>query len=395
MKLFACHVCQHTLFFENVQCNRCGHALAYLPDRAMLSPLEPIAPTANGEVAGPPGSLNASKFRALSADGAPYRLCQNYAQHAVCNWAVPDDDPDPFCRACRLNHIIPNLSDAWAKSAWQRIETAKRRLLFTLIGLGLPVETKAENPQGGLAFDFLQDDPSSTEAAKIFTGHSDGLITLNIDEADDPFREKMRVQLGEPYRTLLGHFRHEIGHYYWDRLINNGPRLEAYRQLFGDERVSYQDALDRHYNDGPSPNWSDQFVSAYASMHPWEDWAETWAHYLHMVDTLQTARSYGLSLRPKAGDVEQASLTARWLDLHSFEDLISGWIPLTVALNSLNRSMGASDSYPFVLTEPAIKKLRFVHEVVETWSKDTAPNFSGDRPGSNLQASGFANPQFA
>ncbi|HEY0709556.1 MAG TPA: putative zinc-binding peptidase [Polyangia bacterium] len=362
MKLFSCQQCQQTLFFENVQCTRCGLMLAYLPDRALLSALEPV-PDSGGQGASP-------KYQALGADGAIYRLCRNYSDQAVCNWAVPDGDPEEFCRACRLNHLIPNLSDPQAKAAWQRIEIAKRRLLYTLLGLGLPVETKQENPASGLAFDFLKDDPS-TQTPQVFTGHNDGLVTININEADDPFREKMRVQMGEPYRTLLGHFRHEIGHYYWDRLIKDGPRLYEFRQLFGDERDSYQEALDRHYQQGPPPNWTERFVSAYASMHPWEDWAETWAHYLHMVDTLQTARAYGLSLRPKTGALSQVSLTARWLDLHSFEDLIAGWIPLTVALNSLNRSMGAPDSYPFVLTEAAIVKLRFVHDVVETWASGT------------------------
>ena len=362
MKLFHCDSCQQVLFFENVQCTRCGHALAYLPDRALLSAIEPDPST------GAPGQEK-TLWRALAPGGSnvAYRLCQNYTVHAVCNWAVPAGDPTPFCRACRLNHMIPNLDNPGAKAAWHRMEIAKRRLICTLLEMGLPLETKDENPSRGLAFDFLQEDRAK-DAPKVFTGHDDGLITINIAEADDPFREKMRVQLGEAYRTLLGHFRHEIGHYYWDRLLRDDrKKLAAFRDKFGDERADYQAELQRHYDQGPPPDWSDRFISTYASMHPWEDWAETWAHYLHMADTLQTARAYGLSLRPSEGKPAETSLTATWLDLHSFEDLISGWIPLTVALNSLNRSMGTRDSYPFVLSPIAIEKLRFVHDVIEGW----------------------------
>jgi hypothetical protein len=295
-----------------------------------------------------------------------YRLCRNYTAHAVCNWAIPTGDGNPYCRACRLNHMIPNLADAHAKEAWHRMEMAKRRLLYALMALGLPVETKAENPSRGLAFDFLQD--SGPE--KVFTGHSEGLITINIAEADDPFREKMREQMGETYRTVLGHFRHESGHYYWERLIDGGPLQDQFRRLFGDERASYDAARERHYRQGPPPSWWDRFVSSYASMHPWEDWAETWAHYLHMVDGLETARAHGLSLRPApTGAAPERAVNIRRIDIHSFDDLLAGWLPLTVALNNMNRSFGTNDCYPFVLTEPAINKLRFVHDVVERASR--------------------------
>lgn len=358
MKLFACDVCSQVVFFESVKCTRCGHVLAFLPDQMEMSAMEPAE---GGEA---PGGTGSGELRALTTgrrDGR-YRLCKNSRDHEVCNWAVPVDDPLEYCRACRLNHMIPNLADATAKEAWHRIEIAKRRLLYTVFQLGLPVETKQENPEGGLAFDFLKEGATS----KVFTGHSDGLITLNIAEADDPFREKMREQLGETYRTVLGHFRHESGHYYWERLIANRPELLTdCRRLFGDERESYEDARQRHYENGAPASWWERYVSAYATMHPWEDWAETWAHYLHMVDGIETARAYGLSLRPKpSGAPAGKAVNARRLDLHSFEDLLEGWVPLTLALNSMNRSFGMRDPYPFVLTAPAIEKLRFVHEVV-------------------------------
>ena len=368
MKIFTCSACNQSVFFENVQCTRCGHMLAYLPDHAVMSAIEIEPPPSHmTSSTGAANGANVSLYRALSprAGGARYRLCTNYSVHAACNWAVPEHDDDPFCRACRLNEMIPNLADAKANEAWRRIERAKRRLLFTLMELGLPVESKREYPDRGLAFSFKGDEGKT----KVFTGHSDGLVTINIAEADAPFREKMREQMGEGYRTLLGHFRHEIGHFYWDRLIRGSRDLDAFRALFGDEQIDYAAAMERHYREGARPDWASSFVSAYASMHPWEDWAETWAHYLHMVDTLDTARTYGLALRPEPvggrRDAPRVSIAVRRLDFDDFDDLKTAWVPLTLALNSLNRGMGLPDLYPFALADRAITKLRFVHEVIE------------------------------
>jgi len=354
MKLFACPACQQVLHFENSQCTGCGRAVAYLPDRATLTALEPV-PEAPGV------------FAALGpvTKGARYRPCGNQLDHAACNWAIPADDEHRFCRACRLNEIIPNLADPKSNGAWLKLEQAKRRLVYTLLGLGLPVEPRAENAEG-LAFAMKEDLPG---AEKVLIGHDRGLITINIAEADSPFREKARLELGESYRTLLGHFRHEIGHYYWDRLIAGSAFLEPFRKLFGDEQTSYDDAMTVHYRDGAPKDWPDRFVSSYASMHPWEDWAESWAHYLHMVDTLETARSFGLALRPKvASGVARLDVGTRRLDFDDFDDLARAWVPLTIALNSLNRSMGLPDLYPFVLREPALQKIRFVHDVIERMS---------------------------
>jgi hypothetical protein len=360
MKLFSCQSCQQILYFESVQCTKCGHALAFLPDRGLVCAIEPA------------GSATPPLWTVAGDPRATYRLCRNHREYGVCNWAVLADDRHDYCRACRLNRMIPNLDSPAAKEGWHRLEIAKRRVLYTLFELGLPVEPRDERPDG-LQFDFLQDS-RSPDAPRVSTGHSGGIITINIAEADDPFREKMRVQMGEAYRTVLGHFRHEIGHYYWDRLLGTGPRLSDFRARFGDERTDYAAAQQGHYAVGAPTDWSRRFVSAYASMHPWEDWAETWAHYLHIVDTLETARAYSLSLRPvkEATRSEEPTLAARRLDLHAFEDLIDGWLPLTMALNSLNRSMGMKDYYPFVLSETAIDKLRFVHETVRLGSTATA-----------------------
>lgn len=233
-------------------------------------------------------------------------------------------------------------------------------MLYTLMALDLPIESRAERPDG-LAFAMKQDQPGEQ---KVMIGHDVGLITINIAEADSPFREKTRQELGEAYRTLLGHFRHEIGHYYWDRLVRNTAFLEPFRALFGDESVSYDEAVARHYRDGAPPDWPTRFISSYASMHPWEDWAESWAHYMHVVDTLETARSFGLAISPAVTAADELKVKTRRLDLDDIDDLLEAWTPLSVALNALNRSMGLPDPYPFVLSEPTLQKIRFVHRVV-------------------------------
>jgi len=204
--------------------------------------------------------------------------------------------------------------------------------------------------------------------APVNTGHADGIITINIAEADDAERERRRRQLYEPYRTLLGHFRHESGHYYWDLLIKNSPRINAFRETFGEERSDYRAALERYYQSGPSTEWAKDFVSAYASAHPWEDWAETWAHYLHMADTLEIARACGLSLRPHRPDEPAlaAAIGPGHGDPMAFDELTKRWFSLTYVLNNLNRSLGQPDGYPFVLSNAVIDKLRVVHLAIKS-----------------------------
>jgi hypothetical protein len=354
VKLFSCAVCREVVFFENTWCTKCQTSLLFLPDRGVLSSVEPDA-------------AEPSLFRPLLEDtGAElYRRCRNGVEYEVCNFGVPVSSQKEYCRACELNTTIPNLGKPGAREAWLKLEVGKRRLLYTLFELGLPVEPKPAPDAPGLSFSFEEDVEGEH---KVFTGHSNGLITINVAEADSPFRERMRVSMGEAYRTLLGHFRHEIGHYYWDCLIKDCDYLPRFRELFGDERLDYAEAQQRHYQSGPPADWQLRFVSAYASMHPWEDFAETWAHYLHMVDTLETAQSFGLALKARpVGRAEHAPrLTASRVDFDDFDELLEAFVPLTVALNSLNRSMGLLDPYPFVLSEPAIEKLAFVHDVVES-----------------------------
>jgi hypothetical protein len=358
MRNFHC-VCGNTVYFESTKCLVCGRALGFLPQQLLLCAIEPHDDT---------------RWRALApaASGRSWRQCRNYREEKVCNWMVSEDDPNPYCLACRLNNLIPNLTDPRNRVLWARVEQAKQRLLYTLFSLGLPVVGRNRDSQQGLAFEFLQDPVAVTEFTdvaaghSVLTGHHSGLITINIAEADPGAREVMRERMGEQYRTLLGHFRHEIAHYYWDSLIRDTEWHAPFRELFGDERSDYQLALNRYYSEGPSPDWKKSFVSAYASAHPWEDWAETWAHYLHMVDTLETAHDYGFTIggrtlrTPVAANDAVQQRTAPV----GFEDLLSDWAQLTLALNSLNRSMGLEDAYPFALTESASKKLRFVHRRV-------------------------------
>jgi hypothetical protein len=353
MQLFECQNCGQTLHFENRTCERCGHRLGYVAARQVLAALRH-----QGEA-----------WHPLDEPGAAYRFCRN-AEHDTCNWLVPANGP-PFCEACRYNRTIPNLSVPDNLVRWRHLEDAKHRLFYSLLQFRLPLATRAEDPEG-LAFEMLADPPDPL-APKVLTGHASGIITINIAEADDVERESRRQGMGEVYRTLLGHFRHEVGHYYWDRLVRDGEPevLEAFRALFGDEREDYAEALKRHYENGPAPDWQDRCISPYASSHPWEDFAETWAHYLHIVDTLGTACAYGLRLRP---DVAQADDLSTRIDFDSYEaqsvdSLIEAWMPLTLAVNSLNRSMGLPDLYPFVLSAAVIAKLGFVHDLIRTARK--------------------------
>jgi len=304
----------------------------------------------------------------LAAVGREYKLCENASVHQVCNWLVPAEDSASFCVACSLNDVIPDLQFPSNKSLWRKIETAKRRMLYTLLKLGLRFEGNTQQGRPPLRFRFLTD---SSHGPPIVTGHDNGIITINLAEADDGKREQHRVQLGEPFRTLLGHMRHEIAHYYWGELIDKTERLQQFRKRFGDETVDYKQSLQSYYEKGPAADWQNWFVSAYASAHPWEDWAETAAHYFHIVDSVETAGSFGVSLRPRHPDAK--AMTADPQNVESvqtqFSNILEHWLPLTYALNELNRGMGHADLYPFVLSNNAIEKLRFVHDVMRSPAK--------------------------
>ena len=237
MKLFKCQACQQVLHFENTLCEKCRHRLGYLPLASTLSAVEP----------------DGDAWKALAAFGTPFRFCAN-AQHEACNWLVDASSADALCLSCRHNRMIPDLSIEANVEGWRKIGRAKNRLFYSLLRLDLPLVTKAENEQTGLAFDVLADLPQSG-APRVMTGHDNGLITIALAEADDVRREQSRVSMHEPYRTLLGHFRHEVGHYFWDRLVRDVGKLEPFRALFGDEQADYGQALQRHYEGGPPGDW--------------------------------------------------------------------------------------------------------------------------------------------
>jgi hypothetical protein len=378
-RAFLCQ-CGRPVFFRNSVCLACNTPLGYAPPLGKMLPLQ----------AGPHDGTWVAFEGASSPQESPqsralYRRCGNFSTAAACNWLVQTDAQgaasQSLCECCRLNRTIPDLSVPHNQALWLHIELAKRRLVSSLMALGLPVRSKlTEDPQHGLAFNFLA---PTAAAPQVLTGHDNGLITINLEEADDAKREQRRADLREPYRTLLGHLRHEVGHYYWSYLVEGTPWHEPFRDLFGDERENYQAALDRHYQNGPRTDWAVGYVSAYASAHPWEDWAETWAHYLHMVDTLDTALSFGLDAENielhydpftdkvlyRAPDLF-ASKTA---DSEVFLLFVNAWTELTGVLNELSRSMGQPDFYPFVLPAAAVTKLHFVHQVVLAADRARAP----------------------
>jgi hypothetical protein len=332
MKTFQCDNCGTAVFFENIRCLGCGSTLGIVPSSfEMLS----VKDGTNGIVTG--------------SDGQPYRFCKNSLDYGSCNHLVKAADASLICRTCHFTEIAPDLTIEANRELWAVMEQAKRRLLFSLFQLGIPPLSKFEDPVKGLSFCFLAEGQGHE---KVITGHMDGVITISLAEADKANLEARRQQLGERYRTLLGHFRHEIGHYYWDRLIADGGKIDEFRAEFGDESVNYADALQAHYTKPADDFWKNDFISAYAASHPWEDWAETFAHFLHMQDVVETSRSVGLIAEEGIGIIPD------------FATNISLWLNTSFRMNQLGRSIGSGDLYPFVLNDRVIKKMEFIHNVV-------------------------------
>jgi hypothetical protein len=345
MRHFKCRNCGNVLFFENSQCVQCGSQVGFEPQ--------------------------AAEFVLLGAD-SQFQLCQNGAEHAVCNWVVPVGCDNPLCPSCKLNIIIPDLTVAGNLEAWHKIEVAKRRILYTLAELGQRPPSRTEDAVTGVGFDFLR----PTENNKVLTGHEFGIITLNVNEAEDDERAKIKNQMGESYRTLIGHFRHEIGHYYWDRFFQGRPdndaAMLAFREIFGDEREDYDAALARHYAN-PAPAPKEKYISDYASVHPWEDWAETWAHYLHITDGAETALNFGLSPAnvkipftplPEGALSLPDALDWKDADRDAFQEKLEAWARLAPALNEIVASLGHEAFYPFVFSVDIVRKFSFVHYMV-------------------------------
>jgi hypothetical protein len=293
---------------------------------------------------------------------ARFRRCANFDSPARCNWLVLAGAPARYCVACSLNRTIPNLAQPANAALWRRVESAKCQLVAQLLRLELPLESWRDAVPGrsGLAFDFK----TAALGAPVSTGHIDGVVTLDVAEADDVARESARKAMGEPYRTLLGHLRHEIGHYYWDRLVKNSPWLPSFRAVFGSDTADYAAAMAQHYRNGPPAGWRRAFISGYASAHPWEDWAETWAHYLHMVDAVETASRIGIGAATAEIAVRPFGSGVLWRpdrpDAESFLQLLNDWVGLTAVMNEMCRSIGQADFYPFVLSGPVVTKLHFI-----------------------------------
>lgn len=349
MKLFECQSCGNPVHFENAACVACGARLGYLPTENRMVSLAP----------------DGSAFRSIARPKRRFLFCAN-AAHDVCNWLVPEGG-DAFCPACRFNRTVPDLRASRNLDLWRRIEVAKRYVFYSILRWRLPVQDRLENPQHGLAFDFLANNQAAQGRDTVMTGHDNGIITLNIAEADDAERERRRTSMNEPYRTLIGHFRHELGHYFWDEIVApDAQALWRCRAVFGDERQDYRQALQRHYAQGAPANWQDAYISTYATAHPWEDFAETWAHYFHITDALETAAAFGIRVRPDLKEAADLAVSVNFdpYAARSASDLVAAWVPLTVALNSVNRSMGQRDLYPFVLSPPVMEKLDFIHALI-------------------------------
>ncbi|MDX1451465.1 MAG: putative zinc-binding metallopeptidase [Oleiphilaceae bacterium] len=334
MRRFFC-LCGQELFIENGVCMKCRRVVGYDPDaRRMLA-------------------LEQDKQHWRCAQSAEvYQLCHNRTEHGVCFGIIPQacaPSDDALCSACRLTRTIPDLSKGVNQKRWAKLERAKRRLLYGLAHFNLPLSATIGGVNKALRFDFLEDKRSNEDVEQAFvtTGHLAGVITVNVMEADDVQRTWQRELHGERYRTVLGHMRHEVGHFYFEHLVRD---QEAFAALFGDPHAPYDAALKHHYKHGPKAGWEQHFISAYASSHPAEDWAETFAHYLHCWDALETAMARGV-VAPLAESAD-------------FEERLRHWDQFSVTLNELNRSLGLPDAYPFVITEHIADKLRFVHQSI-------------------------------
>lgn len=340
MKIFTCGYCSHAVYFENYTCENCGHLSGFRDhDREMLT-FDTV------------GAALISDREQIA-----YKYCKN-KEFDVCNWLLEEDNPEDYCNACLLNRTIPNLADLDNFDKWKNLEIAKHRLVYQLQKIGLAIPSKMRDING-LCFDFVaqQNNPN------LMTGHDNGVITILLREADSVLREQMRKQFLEPYRTLIGHLRHEVGHYFWDQLIYTNPKaLEEFRTIFGDERENYGEALQLYYKVGAPSKWETSFISKYATSHAWEDWAETWAHYLHIMDMVETAYFFGVTVEPLKQEKElKAKVTFDPYTIEDFDVIIKTCRPLSFAVNSINRAMGVPDVYPFVITEAVVDKLKFIH----------------------------------
>lgn len=337
--MLRCPQCRGVTVLESLDCPSCGLAVGLHPPSLTM--------------------VEASRD-GVELDGQPWFPCSN--RDWRCNWLVAADAGSAQCFSCRLTRQRPDSSDTIALEKLANAAQVKRRLLVQLAELGLPVDPFYER-DGGLAFDLLS---SHSGHGRVTIGHANGVVTIDLVETLDDHREALRIRLGEPYRTMLGHFRHEVGHYYQWVLVEQTAWIDECRELFGDERASYSDALDRHYRSGAPAGWEETYISEYATMHPWEDFAESFAHYLHITDMLSTAAAGGLVMHADRVDgLVAADIVPRESYAGSpMSEMMTDWHWLSLMFNRVNHAMGKGDLYPFTLVEPVQRKLEFVHRVV-------------------------------
>jgi hypothetical protein len=323
-----------------MSCPNCHSLVGYLSDRRDVVVLVPDGP-ATYTVDDEAGVL----WRCLNASWG-------------CNWMLPADEGAVWCLSCRLTRGRPDEADPAAVVAWSAAEAAKRRLVFQLGELGLPIEPRSSTAPQGLAFDLVH-----VPGTAAVTGHDRGLITLDLSEADERHRDELRRSLGESFRTLIGHLRHEVGHYYFSHLVGEAEQLADFRSLFGDDRIDYVSALDEHYRRArTSAGTADltTHVTAYAAAHPLEDWAETFAHYLHIRDGLQTADGHGLYAAGQEDGVRTIRRPGTG-DVQTFSSILERWLPVAKTINAIADGLGSSRPYPFTLSPIVVTKLEFVH----------------------------------
>ena len=356
MRSFHCDRCGQQVYFENAQCGGCGALLGFVPASLRLAAFDPELLPADP----------AQPWPALANDLPALRPCANRSAAPACNWMLDAGDAQLQCRSCRLTTHTPDQGLPPQQDSWRLFEAAKRRLVYTLLVLGLAPPAHAQPGDGRApAFRLLGDLPGEP---RVLTGHDEGVVTLNSAEADPVHRETTRVRLGEPLRNLLGHLRHETSHYLQWQWLREGAAAQRCREVFGDESTDYAAALKQHYEQGPPAQWQQHYISAYASSHPWEDWAETCAHYLLMVDAVETAAAWGLRLdgptRAEPGAL-QAELADPQADLPPVPQLVlEHWLPVAQFLNAMNRSLGERDAYPFLMPDAVLHKLATVQALL-------------------------------
>lgn len=334
MHVFHCDRCGAILPFDAATCGSCDAIIGYVGDDRRLRVLSPTADPA--------------VFRLDGADQLVWH-CLNAAWG--CNWTVPNEADNTWCRSCQLTRGRPDVGRPDAVAAWVEAEAAKRRLVHQLDGVGLPIVVRSDANPDGLAFDLVH-----LPGEGGITGHLDGVVTLDLTETDEVHRDDLRRRLGEPFRTVIGHLRHEVGHHYWGYLVQPGDGLDEFHDLFGDPELDYAAAIDQYYATATADWDATRFISSYATSHPHEDWAETWAHYLHITDALDTAVAHDLVPPDSAG-----LLIGDHVGALEFGEILDAWRPINRAVSAVAATLGTPPPYPFEPSGRVIDKLSFVH----------------------------------